>query len=160
MRIVRYTLEIVGYQQLQPLWPGRILSVGACPPYDDKGGEKPLDDPRRYRIDMWALDNSEAPAQANVNGPRLPPVLGVWIIGTGEPMPTSDPHFAEAIFHGTVDMRHQGGLGRAGAGAWHVFTAVIGVAEDPRRQPEHYNSVDDMAEQIRARHARRADHAE
>jgi hypothetical protein len=142
VRIVRYTLEIVDYQQLQPLWPGRILSVGPCPPFDDDQHEIPFNDPRRYRVDMWCLDNDA------VRDPETQPapILGVWIIGTGRPMPTSDPHFAEAMFHGTVDHRPHGG-------AWHVFTAVVGAAEVGRRQPEAYSSVDDMAERIRAEHA-------
>lgn len=148
MRIVRYTLEILDYQQLQPLWPGRILSVGACPPYDDTGGEKPLDDPRRYRIDMWAIDND-----TKRDGKPVP-VLGVWIVGTGQPLPTDDPYFAAAIFHGTVDLRH-GGPQPHGAGAWHVFTAVVGTAEATGLEPHAYSSVDDMAEQIKARHAAR-----
>lgn len=146
MRIVRYTLEILDYQQLQPLWPGRILSVGPCPPYDDTGGEKPLDDPLRFRVDMWAMDNDDN------RGDRLAPVLGVWIVGTGNPLPTADKHFDEALFHGTVDHRPHGG-------AWHVFTAVVGTAAAPDTETPAYSSVDDMAAQIRARHAERRGNA-
>lgn len=135
MRIVRYPLEIVDYQQVQPLWPGRILSVGAGTT-DDRGRELPID---RYRIDMWAMDNDEH------RGTRLPPVLGVWVVGTGNPI---DPAMfeADALFHGTVDMR------AAGAGAWHVFSAVIGQAEERKIEPPpSYSSVDDMVERIKAR---------
>lgn len=135
MRIVRYPLEIVDYQQVQPLWPGRILSVGAGTT-DDRGRELPID---RYRIDMWAIDNDEN------RGTRLPPVLGVWIVGTGNPI---DPAMfeADALFHGTVDMR------ASGAGAWHVFSAVVGRAEEPKLEPPpSYSSVDDMVEKIKAR---------
>lgn len=139
MRIVRYTLDIVGYQQLQPLWPGRIVSVGATPPYDADGCELPINDRNRYRIDMWAMDNDTA------RGDRQPPILGVWIVGTGNPI---DPAMLEqdAIFHGTVDHRPHGG-------AWHVFTAVIGTAESvPPPDRVRYSSVDEMADRIKERH--------
>lgn len=139
MRIVRYPLEIVDYQQLQPLWPGRILSVGATPPFDEHGRERALDDPLRFRVDLWALDNDANRRDA------APPILGVWIVGTGNPI---DPDMldADALFHGTVDHRRDGG------GAWHVFTAVVGVAESPEPvERPAYTSVDDMLERIKAR---------
>ncbi|WP_431231508.1 DUF7352 domain-containing protein [Mycolicibacterium psychrotolerans] len=143
MRIVRYPLEIVDFQQVQPLWPGRVLSVGIGVeqrrrevPADGLHGAHHVYDPT---IDMWCIDND-----AN-RGDRLAPVLGVWIVGTGNPI---DPAMlaADALFHGTVDMRAND------AGAWHVFTAVVGEAErpEPVKRPE-YGSVDEMVDEIRAR---------
>lgn len=141
MRIVRYPLEIQQYQQVQPLWPGSILGVVASPPYDENGYERPLDDPRRYRIDLYCFDNDTN------RGDRLPPILGVWIIGTGNPIPQA-MFDADALYHGTVDFRPHGG-------AWHVFSAVVGLAESSEIEPvPQYGSVDEMAARIRARHAR------
>lgn len=142
MRIVRYPLEITDYQQVQPLWPGRVLSVGARR-YD---GKTCVELPRsEYAIDMWCFDNDEH------RGPRLPPVLGVWIVGTGNPI---DPAMfdADAMFHGTVDMRD------AGMGAWHVFSAVVGEAAEPQIEPgvlPKYGSVDEYLEALKARHSGR-----
>lgn len=141
MRIVRYPLEIQQYQTVQPLWPGSILGVIASPPYDENGCERPLDDPKRYRIDLYCFDNDPN------RGDRLPPILGVWIIGTGSPIP--QPMFdADALYHGTVDHRPHGG-------AWHVFSAVVGEAMTTEDlAPPAYGSVDEMAARIRAKHAR------
>jgi hypothetical protein len=143
MRIVRYPLEIVDYQQVQPLWPGRILSVAPGRREYVPGRADTPRPMREQRIDMWAIDNSDAPKQANVNGPRLPPVLGVWIVGTGNPI---DPAMieADALFHGTCVMENNL--------VWHVFSAVVGQAEDPKREPAPtYSSVDDMVERIKER---------
>lgn len=132
MRIVRYPLEIVDYQQLQPLWPGRILSVGI--------GRDVCADGITPTLDMWAVDNDAH------RGERLPPVLGVWVVGTGNDI--DERMFVEhdALFHGTVDMRY------VGHGAWHVFSAVVGTAAapEPVERPQ-YGSVDAMVERIKAR---------
>jgi hypothetical protein len=116
MRIVRYELEIVDFQQLQPLWPGHILSVGAHR-YNSDGTELPR---ALYAIDIWCLDDD--PNRPKSGDPDdQPPVLGVWIVGTGNPMP-QDLMYNGADFRGTVDMRPH-------ASAWHVFTAIMGHAE-------------------------------
>jgi hypothetical protein len=143
MRIVRYPLEIIDYQQLQPLWPGRVLSVGI--------GRDPSLNGVAPTIDMWCVDNDTA------RGDRLPPVLGVWVVGTGNDI---DPAMFErdAIFHGTVDMRRipriDGHLSVGDFGVWHVFTAVIGLAAEPEREGIRAGTVDEMAQKIRDRHAR------
>lgn len=135
MRIVRYPLEIVDYQQLQPLWPGHILSVAPgrlTHPFNPQPAAV-----TEQGIDMWAFDNDEN------RGDRLPPVLGVWIVGTGNPI---DPAMfeADAMFHGTCVMAN--GL------VWHVFSAVIGQAEERKIEPPPaYSSVDDMVERIKER---------
>ncbi|WAB10180.1 hypothetical protein SEA_GRAVAILLIA_71 [Mycobacterium phage Gravaillia] len=132
MRIVRYPLDVVDYQQVQPLWPGRILSVAP--------GR--VEDAEAYKqhIDMWAVDDDPN------RGDRLPPILGVWIVGTGNPIPAALIE-NDAMFHGTCVMKS--GL------VWHVFTAVIGHAENPKAEPAPaYSSVDDMVERIRARRGR------
>lgn len=136
-RVVRYPLPIVPYQQLQPLWPGQILGV-ALGQYDDRGHELAFD---KHRVDMWGLDNDDA------RGTRLPPILGVWMVLTGEAFPDSLlENAADAIHHGTIDRRPY-------AGALHVFSAVVGYATRPEPEPTpHYSSVDDMAAQIAARH--------
>lgn len=152
MRIVRYALEIVDYQQLQPLWPGRVLSVGAhCYErepgrYDDDppGGywrELPRDE---YSIDIWCTDNED---KRPTN--QLAPVLGVWIVGTGNPFPQAMLD-ADAMFHGTVDMRD------ASMGAWHVWSAIVGTAANPEHGYGEVSSIDDMVEKIKARHGRQA----
>lgn len=83
----------------------------------------------------------------NVNGPRLPPVLGVWIVGTGNPMP-EEMIAADALFHGTCVMENNL--------VWHVFSAVVGEAANPTAEPpQAYSTVDDMVEQLKARHAER-----
>lgn len=137
MRIVRYELAMQEYQQVQPLWPGHVLSVGKHE-YDHRGDELELS---RKAIDMWCIDNDER------RGDRLPPILGVWIIGTGNPIPPALIE-ADALFHGTVDMRPY-------RGAWHVFSAVVGLATgtEPPERPE-YGSVDAMVERIKARRGR------
>lgn len=142
MRIVRYPLEIVDYQQLQPLWPGRVLSVAPGRPELVPGR---LDTPRPalpQKIDMWCIDNEDKRR-------GLPaPVLGVWIVGTGNPI-DPDMFNADALFHGTCVMGD--GL------VWHVWTAVVGEAEQveqPAARPE-YGSVDDLLESIKVRHAGR-----
>lgn len=135
MRIVRYRLEIQDYQQVQPLWPGRVLSVGRHTHAD--GRELPMSE---WGLDMWCVDNDAH------RGDRLPPVLGVWIVGTGNPIDENMFLEHDALFHGTVDMRD------AGAGAWHVFSAVIGEAERPQPvERPRFGSVDDMVERIKAR---------
>jgi hypothetical protein len=91
---------------------------------------------------MWCIDNDEK------RGDRPPPLLGVWIVGTGHPMPP-ELFAADALFHGTCVMGN--GL------VWHVWTAVVGEAETvepPTRKPE-YGSVDDLLESLKARHAGR-----
>lgn len=136
MRIVRYELAIQQYQQIQPLWPGRVLSVGARR-YDD-GKERPMSE---YGIDLYCFDNDPN------RGDRLPPILGVWIIGTGNPIP--QPMFdADALFHGTVN------LNDANMGVWHVFSAVVGEAERVDPAAPSYGSVDDMVARIKEKHAR------
>lgn len=136
MRIVRYELEIVDYQQLQPLWPGNILSVAMTPRKDADGRELPLDVPPT--IDVWAFDNTD-----NQPEDTPAPVLGVWIIGTGDPIPQA-LFDADAIFRGTCVMIN----GRV----WHVFTAVIGVEYDPRTEGIQASGPADYVEQMAARH--------
>lgn len=137
MRIVRYALEIVDYQQLQPLWPGRVLSVGISKEVN-MDGVTPM-------IDMWCTDNNDKrPAS------QLPPVLGVWIVGTGNPFPQAMLD-ADALFHGTVDMRH---AGSGGFGAWHVWSAIVGTAANPESGFGEVSSIDDMVNKIKARHAK------
>lgn len=142
MRIVRYELEITDYQQLQPLWPGRILSIAPGRTIDPRTGMEIPNAHRNQKIDVWGIDNSDSPNVAAA------PVLGVWIIGTGNPMPDGtwpgipalDP---DALFHGTAVMLN--GL------VWHVFSAIVGEAPTSP-QAITARSVDDMAEQIAARH--------
>ena len=138
MRIVRYELEITDYQQLQPLWPGRILSIAP-------GRLHGLTSPRDQKIDAWGIDNSKSVLKAAA------PILGVWVIGTGHPIPDgTDPRIPaldpDAIFHGTCVMENRL--------VWHVFSTVVGTADHLR--PDHIaaSSVDDMAAQIAARHRR------
>lgn len=137
MRIVRYPLEIVDYQQVQPLWPGRILSVAPGRREYVPGRVDTPRPQREQRIDMWAFDNDDN------RGDRPLPVLGVWIVGTGNPI---DPAMfeADAMFHGTCVMENNL--------VWHVFSAVIKVVDDPKPEPPpSYSSVDDMVERIKAR---------
>lgn len=136
MRIVRYPLEIVEYQQLQPLWPGRVLSVGWGADIKTVSFRNTLVEPT---IDMWCMDNDAA------RGDRQPPVLGVWIVRTGNPIPQA-MFDADALFHGTVDMRPH-------LGAWHVFSAVIGIAEAVSTGVGEVSTVDEMVDRIRERHA-------
>lgn len=138
MRIVRYELAIQQYQQVQPLWPGRVLSVQ--PRRYDNGQERMRGE---YGIDLYCFDNDDQ------RGDRLAPILGVWIIGTGKPIP--QPMFdADALFHGTVNFNDG-----ANYGVWHVFSAVVGEAERPDiTPPPAYGSVDDMVERIKSKHAR------
>lgn len=140
-QILRYTLELVEYQQLQPMWPGRILSVkpGRLP---NTGRPLTQLDIAQQKIDVWAIANPEWEHA----GP--PPVLGVWILGTGNPWPMTGPNAItpNAMFHDTAVM--------ANNLVWHVFSDLVGYA------PESENaitatSVDDMAAQIRERHAKR-----
>lgn len=133
MRIVRYPLDIVDYQQLQPLWPGRVLSVAP--------GRDHMDFTARQRIDMWCIDD------ATGRGDELPPVLGVWVIGTGNPMPAGLVDDDSHAFHGTCVMDN--GL------VWHVFTTLEGPAFAPAPPEPAAGSVDEMIERIKERHAGR-----
>lgn len=147
MRIFRYPLEIVDYQQLQPVWPGRILAVGAHM-YDDNGLEIPLDSPERG-IDLWAT--AADPHDRNVardNGLRtLAPVLGVWIVGTGNVFPDGIRNH-DALFHGTVDMRPH-------LGVWHVWTAVVGHEPETPQPLGEVDSIGGLVEKMKTRHADR-----
>jgi hypothetical protein len=148
MRIVRYELEIVEYQQIQPLWPGRLLAVKP-----GRYQEFPYGDPRwmtqNQKIDMWCIDDSG-------NGPRRPPILGVWIVGTGHPMPEAivNPAFGKA-----PPYAYDGGPRRAGVEfedtcvmanglEWHVFTSVVGYVQTVETGYGEVSSADDIASKV------------
>jgi hypothetical protein len=138
VKIFRYPLEIVTFQQLQPIKPGLVLSVSAGEPITEHGyGTVEA----RPTIDLYAY------ADPDTKSDRPAPVLGVWIIGTGHPFP-DDMMAANAMFHGSVDMRADM------FGMWHVYTALIGEEAQPE-SPLAADTVDAMAEQIKARHAAR-----
>jgi hypothetical protein len=141
MRIVRYPLEIVDYQQVQPLWPGRVLSVAPGRLIDPATGMEIEYAHRDQKIDMWCIDDSGNPAA----GPT--PILGVWIVGTGHPMPPGLLDNDTNCFHGTCVMAN--GL------VWHVFTTIDGVAEQTPQPLGEVSSIDDMIDHIKARHAHR-----
>lgn len=138
MRIVRYRLEITDYQQLQPLWPGHILSLGVCRT-DSRGNELPIE---QWGIDMWCIDNSDQ------RGDKSIPLLGVWVVGTGNPIPAALTE-ADAMFHGTVDMRAEH------MGAWHVFSAIVGHAPETPAPMGEVESYSDIVDKIKQRHAGR-----
>lgn len=161
MRIVRYPLEIVDYQQLQPLWPGRVLSVapgrpesithrgkpadmvpaGAFPMLDPVTGETVYVSPAEQKIDMWCIDDN-----TNRAG-RPPPLLGVWIVGTGYPMPDGLLDNDTGIFHGTCVM--------ANCLVWHVFSTAEGTAPEADAPLGEVSSVDELVDKIKAKHAHR-----
>lgn len=149
MRIVRYELEIVDYQQVQPLWPGSIVAV--------KPGR--LGDTTRFasfelaafaqKIDMWCIDDSG-------NAPRRPPILGVWIVGTGHPMPevivnsdhgSTPPH----VFDGgalAAGVLHIATCVMANDLVWHVFSKIVGYAEKIDAGLGEVSSVGDIANKV------------
>lgn len=139
MRIVRYPLEIVDYQQVQPLWPGRVLSVapGRMRPPAPGG----FYDPDAQKIDLWCIDDDGS------RGANPPPLLGVWIVGTGNPMPGGLLDNDTGVFHGTCVMVN--GL------VWHVFTTAEGTAAEADEPLGEVSSVDELIDKIRAKHAGR-----
>jgi hypothetical protein len=90
---------------------------------------------------MWCTDDSASPAA----GPA--PILGVWIVGTGNPMPPGLLDNDTNCFHGTCVMAN--GL------VWHVFSTTDGVAEQTPEPLGEVSSIDDMIDHIKARHAHR-----
>jgi len=157
-QIFRYELPIQDFQQLQPIWPGTILSVVAHPRKDADGRELPV--AAAPTIDLYAFADED-------NRPKLPddpnkalfadeliPVYGVWIIGTGREIP-QECLYVGADFRGTVDFRDVG-HGPQGLGAWHVFIARVGSAAQPEDDPIAAQSLDDYAQQMADRHRRRA----
>lgn len=114
MRIVRYELELVDYQQVQPLWPGMILAVkpGRLP----SGYAYPEAAHPFQKIDMWCIDESAAPVAES----SKVPVLGVWIIGTGNPIP--DDLRLRII---TGDHGYRDTCVMANGLVWHVFASSM-----------------------------------
>lgn len=153
MRIVRYELELVNYQQVQPLWPGRVMAVKP-----GRYQEFPLGDPRwmtnEQKVDMWCIDDSEnAP-------PYRPPILGVWIVGTGHPLPEAVVNPA----YGKLQSQHIYDGGPLAAGVefedtcvmanglvWHVFTSVVGYMQPVEAGYGEVSSVDDIADKVAER---------
>lgn len=149
MRIVRYELEIVTYQQIQPLWPGRILAVKPS-----RYQEFPYGDPRwmtqNQKIDMWCIDDSD-------NAPQRPPILGVWIVGTGNPMPAellARPPAYDVMATGPIDpmlwLQHeyQDTCVMANGLVWHVFTRHVGYVQPVETGYGEVSSVDDIADKV------------
>lgn len=149
MRIVRYELELVDYQQVQPLWPGTILAVkpGRCSPgYLE-----------HQKIDMWCVD-AEIPVDECP--PTQIPILGVWIVGTGNPMPDRfaddcmirdwpiEPYGFEAPRARRIDYRDTCVM--ANGLVWHVFTATTYV-EPMETGLGEVSSVDDIAAKVAER---------
>lgn len=166
MRIVRYELEIVDYQQVQPLWPGRILAVKpgriglpltpvsaadviGTDYYDGQGGywRSP-----EQKIDMWCVD-AEVPVDEIP--PTQIPVLGVWIVGTGNPMPDeverSFRHQIPALIADPSEPQHQETCVMSDGLVWHVFTAVVGQVQPIETGYGEVSSVDDIAAKVAER---------
>lgn len=149
MRIVRYELELVGYQQIQPLWPGIIQAVKPGRLRTADGFNLPLE---AQKIDMWCLDDSG-------NAPSRPPILGVWIVGTGHTMPDAvvNPAFGNAPAY-----TYDGGPLAPGVDfedtcvmandlVWHVFTSVVGYVQPVETGYGEVSSVDDIANKVAER---------
>lgn len=153
MRIVRYELAIIDFQQVQPLWPGTI--VGMKPGRLLRGGREIS--ARDQVIDLWCIDDSS-------NTPNRAPILGIYVIGTGNPMP---PDMVNPM-HGNVE-GHQFDGGPLAPGVryvdtavmadglvWHVFTRTLGLAAAADTGFGEVSSVDDIAEQVAERQRQRA----
>lgn len=144
MRIFRYPLEIVDYQQLQPVWPGRILSVAPA-----RVDPLTIGSVHNQGIDLWATAADEHEIRGKVDRygqPPAPPVLGVWIVGTGHPIP-GDIAKHDALFHGTCVM--------ANDLVWHVWTAVVGIAPETPQPLGEVDSIGGLVEKMKTRHADR-----
>jgi hypothetical protein len=136
MRIVRYELEIVDYQQIQPLWPGKILAVKPGrllhPFYPE---QRTIED---QKIDMWCLDDID-------NTPGTPTILGVWIVGTGNPMPEAVVNPAHGKLGAGIEFEDTCVM--ANGLVWHVFTAV-GFVPAVETDYGEVSSVDDIANKV------------
>lgn len=180
MRIVRYELEIVDYQQVQPLWPGRILAIkpGRLQqvPYRRSTGENlsgqrgvtldPGDEvvwETAQKIDMWCVDDTgnQADDCNKYQDPREP-ILGVWIVGTGNPMPDEIAArgmldgFPDTGLHGyeipveeRIDYRDTCVM--ANRLVWHVFTSVIGHVQPVETGYGEVSSADDILDTVAER---------
>lgn len=147
MRIVRYELEIVDYQQIQPLWPGRILAVKPgrlIHPFNPQ----PMTI-ENQKIDMWCVDDSD-------NAPSWPPILGVWIVGTGNPMPEDvvNRHHGRTgpyVYDGgplAADVEFKDTCVMANGLVWHVFTSIVGYVQPVETGYGEVSSVDDIANKV------------
>lgn len=169
MRIVRYELEIVDYQQIQPLWPGTILAVKPGRrvrqrAYSKSTGQEitggpigpiHIDDIRwesDQKIDMWCIDDSENP---NVEA-KHSPILGIWIVGTDHPMPRAlvNPYFGQGpvnVYDGgpiAGGVTPQGTCVMANGLTSHVFSVLEGVAQPVETRFGEVSSIGDLAEKV------------
>ncbi|HEX3990760.1 MAG TPA: hypothetical protein VHX39_06280 [Acetobacteraceae bacterium] len=110
-------------------------------------------------IDMWCLDDTDNEPVSYVD---YPPILGVWIVGTGHPMP--DELAARGMldgltgtgFHGyeiPVDERidYRDTCVMANGLVWHVFTAVVGQVQPVETGYGKVSTVGDIADKVAER---------
>ena len=97
MKVIRHELEIADYQEI-PVPEGEFLSVAVSRSAPNTA------------IDMWTLDKEVSPR---------PRVVAVYIVGTGNPMPTQldtdDQVWARTWRHFIGTVVTPSGL------VWHVF---------------------------------------
>lgn len=94
-RILRFPLKITDYQSVFIPGPSRVLSAAVS--RTDPNGE----------IDMWALATNGAVVNQ----------VGLYIVGTGNPIPPQLSHYGDSQFIGTVVT--PSGL------VWHVLTGLV-----------------------------------
>ncbi len=108
MRIIRHPIAIIDYQEIYLPGEGEVLSVAASREFPNHG------------IDLWALDYERGEQRT----------VTIYVIGTGNPMPTDlaaemDPHGHGGIPVLLPDHKFIGTVVTANGLVWHIFEGPV-----------------------------------